>query len=152
MKQLVYALLLAAPINMSAQWKLTKNKIITGGLITVSGAAKGFNETLMYHYKDFRRAFPDANHQWFNPAISWKNKYKDRDRTKGEAFPFSKSLLVAFTDQYHLNNFIHRGAMGAAIVIKIGEKQKFTYYLIDFLYYTFCYQLGFATTYYPFRF
>lgn len=145
-------ILLLLPVTMMGQYKLTKNKLITGGLVMVGGAAKGFNETLQYHYKDFQRVFPNANRQWFNPSVSWKNKYKDGDRAKGEAFPLSKSLLVAFTDQYHLNNFIGRSAIVSAIVIKIGEKQKLKFYILDFLYYTFCYQVGFATTYYPFRF
>lgn len=151
MKYLLMLLLVAA-LPASGQWKITKNKIVTGGLVIVGGVAKGFNETLQYHYKDFKRVFPGANHQWFNPAISWKNKYQNRDRTKGEAFPGSKSLFVAFTDQYHLNNFIHRTAILSALVIKIGEKQKLKYYLLDLLYYTICYQVGFASTYYSFRF
>jgi len=38
-----------------------------------------------------------------------------------------------------------------ALVIKIGEgKKPFRYYLFDFLYYTACYQAGYAITYYPF--
>jgi hypothetical protein len=46
---------------------------------------------------------------------------------------------------------IGRSALLAAIVVKIGEKKKpFKYYLYDLLYYTACFQAGFAITYYPF--
>lgn len=150
MKLLVLVLLLF-PLFSIGQWKLTENKAITGGLVVVGGAAKGFNETLMFHYKSFERAFPNANRQWFDPRVSWKNKYEDRDRTKGAAFPLSTTVLVGFTDQYHLNNLVHHAAITSALIIKIGEKQKFKYYLLDFMYYTICYQLGFAATYYTFK-
>lgn len=56
------------------------------------------------------------------------------------------------TDQYHLNNFIQRAAITAALVIKIGEgKKPFRHYVFDALYYTACYQLGFHSIYSPIR-
>lgn len=70
---------------------------------------------------------------------------------EGERFPLSTSLLVAFTDQYHLNTFINRMAWTSTLVIKIGEgKKPFKHYLFDALYYTACHQAGFALMYYPF--
>ena len=133
------------------KWKMNKNRWITGGLVFVAGASKGFNETLQFHWSWFRKKFPNANPNWFNPAVSWKNKYKNRNRLEGERFPLSTSLLVAFTDQYHLNTFINRMAWTSTLVIKIGEgKKPFKHYLFDALYYTACHQAGFALTYYPF--
>ncbi len=82
------------------KWKFKGNKILTGGLIFVAGASKGFNETLQFHWSYFRKKFPNANPLWFNPAVSWKNKYKNNNRLEGEKFPLSTSVLVAFTDQY----------------------------------------------------
>ena len=133
------------------KWKIDKNKIITGSLVFIGGAAKGFNETLHFNYKAFENTFPGANEQWFNPQISWRNKYKDGDPDYGAKFLLSTSVFVMVTDQYHLNNFIHRAALMSALVIKIGEgKKPFRHYLFDFFYYTACYQAGFAGTYYPF--
>jgi hypothetical protein len=58
-----------------------------------------------------------------------------------------------FTDQYHLNNFINRASLTAALVIKIGDgKRPFGHYAIDFLFYTVCYQAGWALTYVPFKY
>src|SRR5688572_23456133 len=88
------------------KWKPDRNKYWTGGLIFLAGAAKGFNEGLQYQYNGFASFFPEANKQWFYPGFSFRNKYKDRDPSKGARFPFSTSLLVMVTDQYHLNNFI----------------------------------------------
>jgi hypothetical protein len=139
-------------IDKSDRWRLNGNKILTGGLLALSGAAKGFNETLEFNWKGFAAVFPKANPKWFYPQQSFKNKYKDGDPEKGEKFPLSSSVLVMFTDQYHLNNFIHRGAITAALVIKIGEgKKPFRHYVFDALYYTACYQVGFGTVYYYFK-
>jgi hypothetical protein len=134
------------------KWRMTRNRWITGSLVLVAGAAKGFNETLQFHWKGFRNAFPKANPQWFNPNVSWKNKYKNGDSEAGPKFFLSTSALVMLTDQYHLNTFINRAAWGTALVIKIGEgKRPFGHYVKDFIYYTLCHQAGFAATYYPFK-
>jgi hypothetical protein len=41
---------------------------------------------------------------WFNPTISWKNKYKDGDSKKGPKFFLSTTVFVMFTDGWHLFN------------------------------------------------
>ena len=152
-------LLLLASFSLQAQeksadklkWKIDKNKIITGSLVFVGGAAKGFNETLQFNYKIFEKTFPGANKQWFDPKVSWRNKYEGGNPDNGPKSFLSTSVLVMFTDQYHLNNFIHKSALTSALVIKIGEgKKPFKHYVYDLLWYTLCYQAGFAATYYPF--
>ena len=133
------------------KWKITSNHLWSGAMVFIAGASKGFNETLQFHWKEFKRQFPGANTQWFNPSVSWKNKYKNGDMNAGAKYPLSTSVLIMFTDQYHLNNFINKTAWASALVIKMGEgKKRFKYYLLDFLYYTLCHQAGFALTYYPF--
>jgi hypothetical protein len=134
------------------RWRLNGNKLWTGGLVMLAGAAKGFNETLEFNWHGFAAAFPKANPQWFWPQKSYTNKYKDNDPAKGAKFPLSTSALVFLTDQYHLNNFIQRSAITAALVIKIGEgKKPFRQYVFDALYYTACYQAGFGGVYYYFK-
>lgn len=133
------------------KWKIDKNKIITGSLFLLSGSAKGFNETLQFNYGVFEDKFPGADDQWFDPKISWRNKYRNGHPDNGPRFFLSTSLLVMFTDQYHLNNFVHRVGIVSALVVKIGEgKKPFKYYLFDALYYAACYQAGFSVMYYPF--
>lgn len=132
-------------------WKLDKNKIITGSLVFVAGSAKGFNETLQFNYPIFENTFPGANDQWFNPKISWRNKYEGHNPDNGPRFFLSTSVLVMLTDQYHLNNFIHKSALTSALVIKIGEgKRPWKHYLLDLAFYSACYQAGFSALYYPF--
>lgn len=139
-------------LGLPEKWRLNSNKLWTGGLIMLSGMAKGLNETLEFNWHGFAAVFPKANPKWFWPQQSFKNKYKDGDRTKGAKFPLSTTALVFMTDQYHLDNFIQRGAITAALIIKIGEgKKPFKQYLFDALYYTAAYQLGFGSVYYYFK-
>ena len=157
--RIIITLFLLASFSLQAQqktkdklkWRIDKNKIITGSLVFVGGAAKGFNETLLFNYKIFEKTFPGANKQWFDPKVSWRNKYEGGNPDNGPKYFLSTSLLVMFTDQYHLNNFIQRTAIMSALVIKIGEgKRPFKHYLLDLAYYSVCYSAGFAATYYPF--
>jgi hypothetical protein len=157
--RIITTLLLLASFTLQAQektadklkWKIDKNKIITSTLIFVAGGAKGFNETLQFNYKIFEKTFPDANKQWFDPKLSWRNKYEGGNPDNGARYFLSTSVFVMFTDQYHLNNFIQKTAIMTALVIKIGEPKKpFRHYVYDLLWYTMCYQAGFAAAYYPF--
>ncbi len=139
-------------IEKPDHWRLNGNKLVTGGLLVISGAAKGLNETLEFNWRGFYAVFPKANPKWFWPQQSFKNKYKDGDPARGAKFPLSTSLLVMTTDQYHLDNFIHKATIISAIVIKIGEgKKSFRHYVFDALYYSACYQLGFGGVYYYFK-
>ena len=157
--RIVVTLLFLASLSLQAQekkadklkWKIDKNKIITGSLVFVGGAAKGFNETLHFNYKAFENTFPGANNQWFDPQVSWRNKYEGGNPDNGPKFFLSTSAFVVVTDQYHLNNFIHKSALMTALVIKIGDgKKPFRHYVYDLIFYSVCYQTGFAATYYPF--
>jgi hypothetical protein len=138
-------------VKEKPKWKLDKNKILTGSLVFVGGSAKGFYETLQFNYRIFEKTFPGANKQWFDPKVSWRNKYEGGNPDNGPKSFLSTSVLVMFTDQYHLNNFINKAALMSAIVIKLGGgKQPFKHYVYDFLYYSACYSAGFASMYYPF--
>lgn len=133
------------------RWTIDKNMLITGGLVFAGGAARGFNETLQFNYKIFEKTFPGLNRQWFDPRVSWRNKYEGGNPDNGPRFFLSTTVLVMFTDQYHLNNFIQRAAIVSALIIKIGEgKKPFKHYLFDMAFYSACYSAGFAATYYPF--
>jgi hypothetical protein len=57
-------------------------------------------DTLAHHYPT--SIFSNYNEQFWNPKISWKNKYKEGVKALGPAFFLSTGLLVAFTDAWHL--------------------------------------------------
>ena len=90
--------------------------------IFIAGAAKGVSDTLQFHYGTSVFA-TFKNEQWWNPDISWKNKYRDYDSgDTREAYLFSRSLLVWRTDAWHLAQTIETlgWALAALAAIKLG--------------------------------
>jgi hypothetical protein len=70
-------------------------------LFILAGVSEAVMDKLQFHYD--LSIFKNMKNQLFwNPLLSWKNKYKDGDPLKGEKFFLSKSLLVGFTDAWHL--------------------------------------------------
>jgi len=113
----------------------------------ISGAAKGMSDVLMFHYGNFQHIHPGADSQFWNPAISWRNKWKNGDPAQGEAFPFSSTVFCPFLDGWHASNGLAKVSCIGAVVIKIGHKKKLRYYLYDFVVYSLAYSAGFWTTY-----
>lgn len=58
-------------------------------------------DKLQFHYHT-TKLFRKLNPKFWNPEISWKNKWKNGNKEEGEKFPFSSTLLVSFTDGWHL--------------------------------------------------
>ena len=70
-------------------------------LFILSGMFEAVLDKLQFHYD--QSIFKNFKNQLFwNPDVSWKNKYEDGDPMKGERFFLSKSLFVGFTDAWHL--------------------------------------------------
>jgi hypothetical protein len=65
-------------------------------LILIAGFCEGLMDSLQFHYKSFFK-----NDLFWNPEISWRNKYKDGDPLKGPKFLFSTTFLVSLTDGWH---------------------------------------------------
>lgn len=117
-----------------------KSMIAPALCMFVSGAADGTMDYLSYHY--------DGNSQFWQPRISWTNKYKHHDPTQGERFPGSTTVFVAFTDGWHMCKMIRNTSTVAAVVLNLGHKEKWYNYLFRGLVYTAVNRLGFVVTYY----
>lgn len=112
----VLSLILMMHQTGQAQMKL-KDYFITGGSVFVSGLLDGTIESISYHYDNgFKARFPNVNDQFWNPAISWTNKYKNGDCTQGEKFTGSTTVFVFTTDAYHLLRTCKRTLDGVALV------------------------------------
>lgn len=78
----------------------------------LAGLADGTRDVLSFRYS--RSIFPrgdgetllGAGAQFWNPDISWRNKWKDGDPDQGERFPLSSTALVFLTDGWHLLQFL----------------------------------------------
>ncbi len=116
MKRLCYLLvLLGLAVAMQAQMK-KKSYIICGAAAFVSGMVDGTIEAINYHYDDgFKITCPGANDGFWDPAKSWKNKYRNNDPRQGEKFPGSTTFFAFTTDAYHLLRTTNRTIDGVCI-------------------------------------
>lgn len=114
----------------------------------VSGFAEGMQDAISFHYNDFKGVHPSVNDQFWNPEISWKNKWKNGDKSQGEKFFGSSSFLVWTADAWHGLKAINRvGTIGASIIIPIGTKKKWTYYAKELAIGYLINRAGFYTSY-----
>lgn len=71
-------------------------------MLALASAGTAVMDTLQFRYSSsIFAALPNCE-QWINPALSWRNKWKAGDPKCGEAFIMSSSVLVSFTDAWHL--------------------------------------------------
>lgn len=76
--------------------------ILTVIMYFIVGAINAFMDKIQFHWGMFK-----FNHFTFlNPAISWKNKWKNGIKSHGERFPFSSSILVFLTDGWHFSKWL----------------------------------------------
>lgn len=107
--------------NMSSQ-KKWKEYLVTGSSVFVSGMLDGTIETISYHYETgFKPRFPNINDKFWNPALSWKNKYKDGNPALGPKFMGSTTLFVSTTDAYHLLRTTKRTIDGGTLAYYINK-------------------------------
>lgn len=82
------------------QVRITPSALIAAAvLLFAAGLFNGLCDSLQFHYE--KTGISPDNKYW-NPAISWKNKYKNCDPEQGPAFPLSTTVLVFMTDAWHL--------------------------------------------------
>lgn len=97
-------------------------RIANYSFMFVGGASEGFSEELQHHYSKVKEKFPNMNDNFFNPQISWSNKYKNGDPTQGEAYFGSTTIFVAGTDGYHAFRGISKGALiGGLVTFQKGK-------------------------------
>src|SRR6185437_411606 len=89
--------------SASAQKKKFKDYLLFGSSSFISGMLDGTIESISYHYDNgFKKRFSKVNDQFWNPAISWTNKYKNNDPCLGPKFMGSTNMFVCTTDAYHM--------------------------------------------------
>ena len=120
MRLLLLLLFISQLATAQKKWTaISGNDIVVYSLMTVSGAADGVNQAIMHHELG-------RGHQFWDYAISWKNKYKDHDNgDERAAFFGSKSIFVGFTDAFHLTRMIDRGCTLAAISVSASELKQY---------------------------
>lgn len=134
---MILPLLLLATVVSGQSFKVREH-VAPGILVFASGAFEGVMDHLQFHY--------DGSHQFWQPDISWKNKYKDRNPANGKTF--AGKYFVAATDGWHAMKFGRNATLFAAFTLKIGEPRKKWYvYLYEAAGYWFINRVGFNLTY-----
>ena len=90
--------------------------------------------------------FPTANPQFWNPEISWTNKYKNGDPLQGAKFPGSTTIFVGTTDGYHAM-LSSRDIMIVTSISISSKSRSWKHFLKKTALYTISYGLGFELTY-----
>ncbi len=68
-------------------------------LFALSGLAEAIMDTLQFHYG--KSIFKNFKQEFWDPSISWKNKYKDGEPAAGPKFWGSTTFFVGITDGWH---------------------------------------------------
>ncbi len=133
-----------------------KKYIVSGSSAFASGFLDGTIETISYHYYNgFKTRFPNANDQFWNPELSWRNKYKNGDPTLGPKFTGSTTFFAATTDAYHLLRTAKRTLDGFTVVhymnsnrqVKMNKKKRIIKTVKDFVIISAIRSVGFHLSY-----
>lgn len=88
-------------------------------------------DKLAFHYEKsvFRRKGHETiDHKYFwDPKISWRNKYKGRVPSKGPKFPGSTTIFVGITDGFHLMQLLMNLFIIVTIITGIYISHNFTF-------------------------
>jgi|SRR6185312_15495589 len=140
--------------DLAKKRSLLHKYVIPGISMFVSGTLDGTIEAISFHYDEgFKRVFPKANDQYWNPAISWTNKYRNNNPSAGPKYPGSTSFLVSTTDAYHALRTARNLTDAFTLSFYIGHSYRETdrptlkKFLINALVLTAIRNVGFYATY-----
>ena len=112
----------------------------------LAGAFNGVSQDLLFHYDEFEATFPNTDPQFWDPEISWTNKYKNGDPLQGARFPGSTTILVGTTDGYHAM-LSSRDIMIVTSIALSSKSRSWKHFLKKTTVYTLAYGAGFHLTY-----
>ena len=123
-----------------------RKEIIPITTMFLAGAVNGVNQDLLFHYHEFESTFPNANPQFWNPDLSWRNKYLNGDPTQGEKFLGSSTIFAGFTDGYH-STILARNLFITTSICLSPQTRGWKPFLAKTLIYSLSYGLGFELVY-----
>jgi hypothetical protein len=116
--------------GMNKTW--LKRQILRSSALFVAGALDGSVEIIKHDYNAFKSRFPNANENFFNPSISWKNKWKDGDHTTNTPAYFGSTTFLSWsTDWYHLGRTGRNVFIGTSLIITMSFDKKWYVYFIE---------------------
>ena len=125
------------------QWR---KEIIPITTMFLAGAVNGINQDILFHYHEFESTFPNANPQFWNPDLSWRNMYLNGDPLQGERFLGSSTVFAGFTDGYHSTILVRNLFITTSICLS-PQTRGWKPFLTKTLIYSLSYGLGFELVY-----
>lgn len=124
-------------------------------LLILSAIAKATQDVISFKYTTSRFALVKSERfqMWANPALSWRNKYKNGDPKQGPRFPLATTLLVWVTDLFHLAQNIRITAQQLAlalhlhVVILFVAPLPYWAIILDVILFKLAYGVGFVPFY-----
>ncbi len=123
-----------------------KEEIAPSSAMFLAGVFNGVSQDLIFHYDEFENTFPNHNRQFWNPELSWRNKYKNGDPNQGRKFFGSTTFLVGTTDGYHAM-LSSRDIMIVTSISLSGKPKSFKHFMKKTIIYTLSYGVGFELSY-----
>jgi hypothetical protein len=109
-----------------------KRHAISWSCLLIAGGVQGFITELQFNYPAVKRRF-NTNDQFWNPSISWTNKYKNHDPKQGEKFFGSTTFLAWTTDGFHFTQAIRNVGIIGGVSIIFPRKVKWYWYVRDYV-------------------
>lgn len=103
-----------------------KGKVLL--LITISGISKAIMDTLTHHYS--KSIFARWDPLFWNPVLSWKNKYSDAIKLIRKKWFGFVPVPVLFSDGWHLSQSIFLNCLLLSVVL---YEPMTPYKLFDFI-------------------
>lgn len=97
-------------------------------MLVMAGASNAVMDVLRFRYSTSVFVYY-KNQQWWNPKVSWRNKWKDGDSMKGERYWGSSRWFVRFTDAWHF----FQGMMFTLFMACIVLYKPVFHWAVDFI-------------------
>jgi hypothetical protein len=152
---LILFCILISTLSSSAQyWQHLQRNRLSFGLTFTGGMANGVMDAIDHKYN--RTIFPQGDgdrflgfeKDFFDPATSWKRKYKNWPDDPRPAYPGAKTWLVWSTDAWHFTKTIQLKSMQFAVVTYRPPRQnkKWWWVIADVGIHSLCFSAGFHLT------
>lgn len=124
MKILIFLIFTCGSVCAQKREKFWLKQAAGGVAMMASGWLSAANEVATHDYRRFAARHPNANPQWANPKLSFKNKYADWPSDKNAAYIGSKTVLAWTTDRHHLYNTTRNFLVAGNIGIQLSLYEK----------------------------
>ena len=137
---ILFFILLIVGVKACGQKYEWKKNMPSAALVFAAGMFEGAMDHLQFHY--------DRPNQFWNPDISWRNKYKGGDPANGKTF--AGKYMVWTTDGWHMMKAGRNVSLFTGFVLHISQtsiKKRWYWCVLEGLGYWTINRVGFNLTY-----